>query len=424
MSSMIPNPMTSAGTIAAPPTDDPNYAIPDIQALNVPAGYGLPMTIDSMIQGGAPSGAYADSQYYADEAALRSSIASQYSDLLQQLGYQSPGGAVIPGRLVQDANIQLAQYQKAMQDAARNVVQNAQQTGTIFSGARADALANAQYPISQNIGQLNLSTTRGLADLYAQAQKLASQYDIQNNQLLASAAARQAAALMALPPSTTPGGGGYIPPIQTGPILTGNETPTDLQGSVSTPNAGGVFPGTSETPVAISGTPAPPGGLSANSVQGVFGVDLGNMDYPTNPQLAPRVGTGVDVGFPVHSYTDTSLSALDSQRLASAAQRSASTGFPVGSYTDASLSGGYGPATPIGYDPVTRTLAGNISGAPAPVAGPILTSPIDVAGANADAQATQQAIQDYQAANPYTPPDETGGISGAYQPSSQFWKDV
>jgi len=204
---MIPNPQTSAipadaaGTINAPPNDDPNLYVDPVQSFGLPSQYMLDPTIDASIQQGAPMGAFTDSQYLADEAGLRNQIAQQYTDLLQSLGYRGPGGQVMPGRLIQDANIQMAQYQRALQDSARQVIQQAQQQGTVFSGIRPQLLEQAQYPTRTSMGGLILNTNRGLEDIYNQATKLASSYNTQNNQLLASAAARQAAALMAAPPS-------------------------------------------------------------------------------------------------------------------------------------------------------------------------------------------------------------------------------
>jgi hypothetical protein len=254
VSSMIPNPMTSpagAGTIAAPPTDDPNLQIDAAPALQTPDQYMLPQDFGSQIQGGAPMGAFTDAQYLADEAALRAQISQQYQGLLQQLGYKNPvTGMVVPGRLVQDANIQMAQYQRALQDAARQVTQNAQQTGTVFSGIRPQLLEQAQRPAREGESSLVLNTGRGLSDIYNNAQQLASQYNTQNNQLLAAAAQRQAAALMAAPPMaggtsapSAPSGGGAPPSGGGGtpPPNTIENTPSNI-----TPNFG--------LPVVVSGS--------------------------------------------------------------------------------------------------------------------------------------------------------------------------
>lgn len=213
MSSMAlePNPQT----VAAPPTDDPNLQIAPAQAFTTPGQYMLPQDFASLVQQGAPMGAFTDAQYLADEAALRNQIAQQYSQILQQLGYRNPAtGAVIPGRVVQDANLRLAGYQNDLQNAARQVTQNAQQTGTIFSGMRPQLLAQAEFPTHQAMGQLSLDTARQLSDIYNNAQGLISQYNTQNNQALAQAAARQAAAIMqakqlaAFQAAQTAGGGG------------------------------------------------------------------------------------------------------------------------------------------------------------------------------------------------------------------------
>jgi hypothetical protein len=142
---------------------------------------------------------------------------------------------------------------------------------------------------------LTLNTGRNLADLYSKAQLLASNYNTQNNQYLAQAAQRQAAALMAAPPVINIYGGGTAPvygPTQGGTVggtgPGGDVTPTDLQDVVSTPDDSGVYPASDQTPYAVGGTAAPPGGYSATDNQGVFAVDLGNMDYPAPAPPKPK----------------------------------------------------------------------------------------------------------------------------------------
>lgn len=221
MSSMAlsPNPQTNAGTggagwINAAPTDDPNYQVAPVQAFGLPANNMLPQQIG---WSDLPLGAYTDDQFLADDAALRAQVGQNYAQILNQLGYQDPNtGAVIPGSVVQDANIKLAAHQQELQDAERQVTQQAQQGGTLWSGARQQALASAQLPIMQNIGQLHLDTQRTLSDLYQQAQNMVTNYNVQRQQNLGSAAARNLARiqqeqmLAALNARNTPdvGGGG------------------------------------------------------------------------------------------------------------------------------------------------------------------------------------------------------------------------
>jgi hypothetical protein len=276
MSMMIPNPQTSAipqdaaGTINAPPTDDPNLYVDPVQSFGLPTQYMLPSDLGPRLQQGAPMGAFTDAQYLADEAGLRNQISQQYATLLQSLGYQDPSGSgrVIPGRLIQDANIQMAQYQRAMQDAARTAIQNAQQGGTVFSGIRAQQLEQAQYPTSQAMAGLTLNTGRSLEDLYNQATQLAGNYNMQNNQLLAAAAQRQAAALMAAPPSpptiniSYPGA--YSPPDTSPPPA--DTTPPDVQYSgpnvqqpaaVGSPDSPYYYGGGGYSPAYTPPTPTP-----------------------------------------------------------------------------------------------------------------------------------------------------------------------
>jgi hypothetical protein len=198
---LSPNPQTQSGTggagfISAPPTDDPNFQVDPVAAFGLPQNYMLPSQMAFGDQ--SPAGAFTDSTYYADDASLRQQLGSQYSTLLQQLGYQDPNsGAVIPGSVIQDANIKMAQYQQQLQDAARSVTGNLGNNGTYFSGQRGVQLEAAQRPYVQGESQLGLDTGRSLQDIYHQAQGLTSQYNTQQNQYLAQAAQRNLAAIQA-----------------------------------------------------------------------------------------------------------------------------------------------------------------------------------------------------------------------------------
>jgi hypothetical protein len=212
---LAPNPQLSAGggtmangMISAAPTDDPNYQVDPIQQFGVPSGFGLPMQIGLPSQS-SPLGQYTDSQYLSDDSALRAQIGQQYAQILQQLGYMDPNsGSVIPGSVVQDANIQAAQEQQAEQDALRSTVGQMQNAGTLFSGYRGTATLQALYPHQQNIAQLGLNTQRTLNDLYNQAQNLVTNYNVQNQQNLSSAAQRNLQNIMNAQMLGGGGGGG------------------------------------------------------------------------------------------------------------------------------------------------------------------------------------------------------------------------
>jgi hypothetical protein len=177
----------------ATPTDDPNFYVDPLQQFGVPQGYGLPQQLAFPTN---PLGAFTDEQYLADDSALRAQIGQQYAGLLQQLGYMDPNtGNVIPGTVVQDANIQAAQELQQEQDALRGVVGTAQNQGTLFSGNRQIQTQQALYPHQQNLAQLGLNTQRTLGDLYNQSQNMVTNYNMQNQQNLASAAARNLAAI-------------------------------------------------------------------------------------------------------------------------------------------------------------------------------------------------------------------------------------
>jgi hypothetical protein len=182
--------------IQAPVQDDPNYQIQGLPQFGIAQGYGLPLNFG--FPQADPLGAFTDSQYLADESQNRADIGTKYATILQQLGYTDPNtGNVVPGTVVQDANIKLANYLNDLQQEQIANVQQMQQQGTLFSGIRPSLLAQAQTPTQQNIGQLQLDTSRSLSDLYNQAQGLVTSYNVQNQQNLAQAAARNLAAIQA-----------------------------------------------------------------------------------------------------------------------------------------------------------------------------------------------------------------------------------
>ena len=185
-------PPAGQGWINAPSTDDPNYYLPPVQQIGVAPGFGLPGQIG--IPSNGALGGFTDSEYLSSDAALRAQVGQQYAQILQQLGYQDPNsGNVIPGTAAQDANIQLAQQQQAAQQALMQVVQNAQNNGTIFSGIRGTQTAQALAPFQQNMAQIGLNSQRTMQDLYNQAQNLVTNYNTQNQQNLSAAAARNLA---------------------------------------------------------------------------------------------------------------------------------------------------------------------------------------------------------------------------------------
>jgi len=196
-----PNPQLAsgvggAGMIQAPTQDDPNFQIQGLPSFGIPQGAGLPLNFGFPTSN--PLGAFTDAQYLADDSTIRATIGQSYAKILQQLGYTDPtSGAVIPGTVVQDANIKLANYLNDLQQEQIQNVQQMQQQGTLFSGIRPFLLAQAQTPTQQNIGQLHVDTSRSLNDLYNQAQGLVTQYNTQNMQNLAAAAQRNLANIQA-----------------------------------------------------------------------------------------------------------------------------------------------------------------------------------------------------------------------------------
>lgn len=234
---MAANPETTSGA--------PGYALPEFMSFS-----------------GAPEGAYTDTQYLADEAGLRHDIASQYADLLSQLGYVDPTtGAFLPGSVQQNADLQESGLHQQMDQAVRGVTQNAQNSGIIFSGIRGLQQADAEQPYRAQLGQIELQTPQTLADLYRQAAGLVGTYNTENAKLLAAAAGRATTAIdkNPTPPATTTVTPPPPPPVDSG---TGGNIPTSQPpvGGGSNPNRGYAMGGEIEEPTnATMGENATPG---------------------------------------------------------------------------------------------------------------------------------------------------------------------
>lgn|SRR5215471_219658 len=266
-----PNPQLAsgvggAGMIQAPQQDDPNFQIAGLPSFGIPQGAGLPLNFGFPTSN--PLGAFTDSQYLADDSALRANIGTNYAQILQQLGYTDPtSGNVIPGTVVQDANIKLANYLNDLQQEQIQNVQQMQQQGTLFSGIRPFLLAQAQTPTQQGIGQLQVDTSRSLNDLYNQAQGLVTQYNTTNMQNLAAAAQRNLANIQAQQlldatkaagttnnyyGSPAPGGSGE------GDYTGDPNNPGPGDYPASTPTITGTVSPSSPNPIVISNKPATP----------------------------------------------------------------------------------------------------------------------------------------------------------------------
>jgi hypothetical protein len=180
----------------------------------------------------SPLGAYTDAQYQAQDAILRSNIAKQYSDILQQLGYVDPNsGGFIQGSVEANANKSIADQQRQMQLADEQVTQQHQTLGTLFSGLRGTDQARAEEPMVSSIANTQTQTPLTLQQLYEQAAGLTSDYTNQQNSNIADAASRASAALQAQPPAAAPApftGPGDIqtaPTAPTAPALSGHYDP-------------------------------------------------------------------------------------------------------------------------------------------------------------------------------------------------------
>jgi hypothetical protein len=148
-----------------------------------------------------------DSEYVAGEAQLRADINRRYADILQQLGYQNDKGEFIPGEVETQAQLKRSELNRNVDQAEKDVTQQSQREGTLFSGYRGTAQAKAQHPFVQALADLDVDVPKQLNTLYENAGRTLQDYTIQNNLLLADAAARASARAAAA--SYGGGGGGY-----------------------------------------------------------------------------------------------------------------------------------------------------------------------------------------------------------------------
>jgi len=197
-------------------------------------------------------GQYTDSQYEQDIAQAQHDMATQYADILQQLGYVDQNGNFVQGSVESQANRQQADLQRQMQLADEQVTQQHQQLGTLFSGLRGTDQARAEYPMVTGISDLMTQTPLTLQQLYEKAGGLTEAYNLAQNQALINAANRRSAALTAAPPGDT----SAPPPVDT----------TDPTGTTGFRGSGinGLGPGAVDT----SGMSQPLGAVGAVGAAG------------------------------------------------------------------------------------------------------------------------------------------------------------
>lgn len=206
MSALAPlvDPATAGNGLAVTGSDP--QAIPPPQSL-VPAN--MQLSANPMLPA-HPLGAYTDAQYESQDAILRNTIAKQYADLLQQLGYRDNAGNFIMGSVETGANKQKQELGVQQRLAAQGVTDQAQREGTLFSGMRGTLQARAEDPYVRQQADLAASTPLTIQQLYEHASGLTNDYVLGQNQQLAEAASRAAAGITANPPG---GAGGAAAPV-------------------------------------------------------------------------------------------------------------------------------------------------------------------------------------------------------------------
>jgi len=155
-----------------------------------------------------PQGVWSDPQYETDISDLRRSFIENYQNDLQQLGYTDAAGNYIPGGLQIAYDRQNTAAQKALADAEIAAANNAQMRGTLFSGRRADELAQMQAPTRTQISQMTEDLPRQLGALYTHASGLLGDWGRGISNAAARAVGRYVPPAAPPPPEPPPGGGG------------------------------------------------------------------------------------------------------------------------------------------------------------------------------------------------------------------------
>lgn len=170
-----------------------------------------------------PSGAYTDDIYAASLAQARHETQRQYMDILQQLGFVDDQGHFSPGLIETNAARQRAELNRQLGLATAGVTENAQRTGTVFSGRRAVLQGRAENPYVTGLAQLEADTPLQLGRAYQSATDVLGNFGLTMQQLIAEAASRAAGARSGQPgtggapgtgtgaPGTAPPGGALLP---------------------------------------------------------------------------------------------------------------------------------------------------------------------------------------------------------------------
>ncbi len=146
-----------------------------------------------------PLGAQTDDVYEAAVAQLQHQTQSQYMNLLQELGFMDEQGNFIPGTLETEAVRQRAELERQRGLSLQDVLENAVQRGTVFSGRRAKLTAQAQQPFDTGIANVGTVLSRELAKRYQGLGELTSQFELGRNMLISEAAQRIKESLMGGP---------------------------------------------------------------------------------------------------------------------------------------------------------------------------------------------------------------------------------
>jgi len=267
------NPQTQVGTGGAAPTP---AELDDFSQYYLPFDP-LAQTAMQSLMAPAPEDA-TDSQYLAEMAQYRNTLAKDYGDALAQLGYLDPtSGAYIPGSLVSQARIQEAQAREGQRQAILGVTQNAQNQGILFSGMRGVLQGQAETPYVQQIASIENTLPQSMAEALRNAKQAISDYSTNEYGALQSAAARRAAAAMQNPVDTSGGG-----------MTSGGGGTSSSGGPTGVPQGTQV-----DTGPTIIGTPSSSGGQAAQA----FG--LPGPASATQYQLLPyrRVGHSPGVAY-------------------------------------------------------------------------------------------------------------------------------
>lgn len=140
-----------------------------------------------------PAGFEPDEEYNSQISQLEAQYGKDIVDILEQIGWVDPQGNFVPGSLEQAAWGQVAEQERQRDLALQGVTQNAVLGGTVFSGKRAQRMAEASGPFDAEIGAINTALGSQIGGLTSDLGGMYAAWNAARNPLITAAMSRAAA---------------------------------------------------------------------------------------------------------------------------------------------------------------------------------------------------------------------------------------